>query len=71
MSSQSRLSDAARHVRDGRRIVAEQKARILQMGSSGLDTDQAESLLDVFERTQAIFESDLRNVEAEMRQGGN
>jgi hypothetical protein len=64
-NNESKLALAARHVADGRRIVAEQRARVARQQYLGLNTCQAEGLLDQFERTQAIFEADLKAAQDE------
>jgi len=61
----SKREMAARHVLEGRRIVAGQKALIERMRASGADTNDAESLLNSFIGSLAIFEDDLRAAEAE------
>lgn len=52
-----------RHVRDGKRIVAGQRALIAKQKEGGRDTEAAESLLVQFERALAIFEDDLRAIQ--------
>ena len=55
---------ALRHVLEGRRIVARQKALIERMRTTGLDTNDAESLLNSFIGSLAIFEDDLSAAKA-------
>ena len=64
-NDESKLARAARHVADGRRIVAEQRARVARQQSLGLNTSEAKGLLALFERTQAIFEADLKAAQEE------
>jgi len=59
---------ALRHVLEGRRIVARQKALIERMRASGLDISDAESLLNSFIRSLAVFEDDLRVAGAKERE---
>jgi hypothetical protein len=56
--AESNLSRAKRRVEDGRRIVAAQQTRINQK-AQGSDRAHAESLLESFQRTLAIFEYQL------------
>jgi hypothetical protein len=51
---------AERHVKEGQRVVARQRALIIKKKALGQDTATAEDLLDIFERTLAQFEDDLR-----------
>src|SRR5262249_24973298 len=57
---ESKREMALRHVLEGRRIVARQKALIETMRVRGLDTNDAESLLNSFIGSLTIFEDDLR-----------
>jgi hypothetical protein len=57
---ESKPAQAARHVAEGKRIVEQQRALVAKAKEAGRDTDYAESLLDQFGRTQAIFEDALR-----------
>ncbi len=61
-----RLALAERHVSDGRRIVARQRAFIASRKEAGHDTRDAEALLDQFERTLEIFEEDHLYIRAEL-----
>jgi len=54
------LEQAIRHVRDGQRIIAQQRALIAKQKEGGRHTEAADSLLVQFERALAIFEEDLR-----------
>ena len=58
-SALKQLEQAYRHVIDGRRIIAAQRLRIERMKRNGLQTANAEALLQTFERSQALFEDDL------------
>ncbi|MCA6122222.1 hypothetical protein J6500_10025 [Bradyrhizobium sp. WSM 1704] len=51
---------AEKHVENGRRIVAKQRERV-ESGNS-YNIAQARELLEHFERTLAIFESDLKRL---------
>jgi len=62
---ESMLDLARRHVLDGRRIVAQQRLRIELLRAKGRDTNAAELTLEVFEKSQAIFEDHLRELEVE------
>jgi hypothetical protein len=62
---ESILDVARRHVVDGRRIVATQRLRIERLRADGRDTESAERILRLFERSQDIFEKHLRELEAE------
>jgi hypothetical protein len=53
---------AARHVTSGRRIVAGQRKLVEQRLAEGKDVREAEQLLSQYERTQAIFEDDLKQL---------
>jgi hypothetical protein len=61
--AETRRQKALRHVLKGRTIVAAQRALIASRRSEGKDTADAEDLLSAFERSQAIFEDDLRALE--------
>jgi hypothetical protein len=61
--TETKLAMASRHVADGRRVLERQRALITSQRKAGLDTSASEELLDLFERTQAIFEDDLRAAE--------
>jgi hypothetical protein len=53
---------AARHVREGERIVIQQKARIAHLEARGADTTDAEALLNTFVTTLKIFQDHLREL---------
>jgi hypothetical protein len=57
------LALAQRPVIEGRRIVARQRQRVSDCEASGRLGTEARRTLDVFERTLAIFEDHLRNLE--------
>jgi hypothetical protein len=59
---ETRVAQARRHVENGRRIIAAQEALIQQTRARGGDTTLAQSLLDSFKRSQAVFEDDLRQI---------
>ena len=60
-----RRAEAARHVVAGRRIIERQHRLIARQRDLGHDTVASVSLLHRFQRTQAIFESDLAAINAE------
>jgi len=57
---ETKLEQARRHVFVGRQIVERQRELIGRMEGKRLDTVNAMALLACFERTQAIFEDDLK-----------
>ena len=59
------LDVAWRHVHNGRRIIASQRGLVEQLRTTGRDVSNAERTLELFERSQAIFEDHLRQLEAE------
>jgi hypothetical protein len=61
---ETKLAMAARHVAAGRKVVIRQRALVAKQ-KAGRDKLDSETLLDQFERTLAIFESDLRGIEME------
>ena len=63
---ESKREMAVRHVLEARRIVAQQKALIERMRASGLDTSDAELLLNSFSRSLAVFQNDLKAIEADL-----
>jgi hypothetical protein len=54
---------ARRHVEWGRLLIARQQHYLKELRDSGRDTEAAERLLLVFERTQKVFEYDLADLE--------
>jgi hypothetical protein len=70
-NNETKLAQAARHVAEGNRIVAEQRAVVARQQSRGLNTAEAEMLLSQFERTQAIFEADLKAAQDGQAAGAN
>ena len=54
---------ARRHVEWGRLLIARQQHYLKELKDSGRDTEAAERLLLVFERTQKVFEYDLADLE--------
>ena len=54
---------ARSHVEWGRRAIARQQQYVKELRESGRDTEAAENLLAVFERTQRVFEHDLADLE--------
>lgn len=62
---ESKLERAARHVIEGRGLVARQQALIGRLQRANADYSQAERLLVTFESSLAIFEDLLRRIQAE------
>lgn len=58
MTLQDRIANATRHVEMGRRIVARQH----EIVATGILGAAARELLEIFERSQEIFETDLVNL---------
>jgi hypothetical protein len=58
-----RLIQAVRHVAEGKRIVARQRALVTRLKASGVSAFAAEEMLQTFLRSQAIFEDDLRGLQ--------
>jgi hypothetical protein len=59
---EGRLEAAWRHVERGRVIIERQQALIARQRAFGHDAAMSESLLAAFERSQDIFEQDLRDI---------
>ncbi len=55
-SLDTRIALAERHVKEGRRVVEQQRLRVASGASRGL---LSRSLLATFERSLALFEQDL------------
>jgi predicted DsbA family dithiol-disulfide isomerase len=60
------LVQAERHVAQGERHIREQRARIERAERAGLDTTEAQALLQTFEATQALHVSDRDRIRAEL-----
>ena len=60
-----KLNEILHHVDQGRRIVAEQKLRLILLRSTGREFAEAEALLETFETTLAIFEMELAQIRAQ------
>ena len=58
-----RRTRARRHVEWGRLLIAWQQRCVKELRESGRDTEAAEKLLLVLERTQKVFEYDLADLE--------
>ena len=54
---------ARRHVEWGRPVIVRQRRYLKEPKESGRDTEAAEKVLLVFERTQKVFEHDLAALE--------
>ena len=63
MTAETTLEQAIRHVREGKRIIAEQRALIVKQKEGGHDTEAAQSLLVQFEGALVILEDDLRTIQ--------
>ena len=66
-AEESALVVARRHVRDGRRIIADQRrlVEMLRARGRGRDVYDAEKILESFERAQAVFDDHLHKLEAD------
>jgi hypothetical protein len=60
--TEGRYEMALRHVLRGREIVAAQRRTIEGLRAKGADDRDAEDLLALFLRSQAIFEQDLADL---------
>jgi hypothetical protein len=58
-----RRTRARRHVEWGRLLIVWQQRYVKELRESGRDTEAAEKLLLVLERTQKVFEYDLADLE--------
>jgi hypothetical protein len=56
---------AERRVQEGRRTIARQRELIARQKALGQDTTISQSLLDEFEQSQTIFETDLHRINSE------
>ena len=63
MTAETILEQAIRHVRDGKRVIAGQRALIAKQKEGGHDTEAADSLLVQFESALMIFEDDLKAIQ--------
>jgi hypothetical protein len=61
-ASKSELATAVRHVTEGRRIVADQQARIARLAAGGHPTLDHQQTLDIFESTLRILEEHERTL---------
>ena len=61
---QDPITQARDHVRDGRAIVARQRALIVRIRAQRRDPKMAEGLLIRFESSLRTFEEDLERLEA-------
>ena len=57
------LEMVQRHVREGEGHLANQRALIARLKTSGLPTDEAEAVLDVFKEVQRHHEAHCRRLE--------
>ena len=67
MSQESEFAIAERHVVRGREIVARQRQIINTIRAMKGDSTDAEEVLVQFERSLAIFEQDLKDMERRAR----
>lgn len=67
MTAETTLEQAIRHVRDGKRIVAEQQVLIVKRKEGGHDTEAAHSLLVQFEGALVILEDELRAIQGAIK----
>jgi len=67
MSLQDQIALATRHVETGRQIVERQRLFV----ASGRAGAAGKELLELFERTQSIFEMDLADMEARHKKASN
>jgi hypothetical protein len=58
-----RRAFARGHVEWGRKVITRQRQYVQELKENGRDTEAAEKLLAVFERTQKVFEYDLAVLE--------
>jgi hypothetical protein len=65
VEEETALVQAVRHVAEGRRIVANQRARIAKLRALGHPTLNHEQTLSIFESTLRIFEDHARALCAE------
>ena len=61
------LAKARQHVEGGKRIIAAQESLLAEIAARGGDVTVAQSVLDSFRRTQAIFEEELRRLSNDAR----
>ncbi len=63
--AESRQEMATRHVAVARRIVDQQRLLLERLKTNGRSTNDAERLLDLYERSLLIFENDLGSIIAQ------
>jgi hypothetical protein len=63
------LTEAARHVQDGERILARQRRFIEKLRESGQDSTAAELLLNRFKESQALHIATYARLRAELKGG--
>ena len=63
LTIRERCTLARTHVEWGLRVIARQQQYVKELRESGRDTEAAEKLLAVLERTQKVFERDLADRE--------
>jgi hypothetical protein len=68
--NETKLEQAARHVLEGRRIVARQRALVERTKAAGHDTALSEQILVQFEQTLAIFAQPPKPGSSTFLQGG-
>ena len=65
-TDESDLEMVRRHVREGAGRVANQRALIVRLKECALPTEEAETLLDIFEYCQRQHEAHLARAEAKL-----
>ena len=65
------LAQARRHVAEGSEHVAHQREIVAKLEGDGHDTSEAKTLLDQFEKTQALHIADRDRLERELAETSN
>ena len=65
---EAELEMVQRHLREGERIVAHQRALEARLGTSGLRTGEVEILLDSFQDAQRLHEDRLARIQGRQAQ---
>lgn len=61
--SETELQMVARHVREGEAILERQRALIAKLNERRSTTDEAETLLDIYETSQALHLDHLKRLQ--------
>jgi hypothetical protein len=64
------LQTARRHADDGRAIIERQKRAIASLAAAGIDTSDAERILQTLEETQTCHLSDMQKILNELDDAG-